>query len=272
MAILVVLLLAVAPVLHAKQSPTAAEGLPGPLAEVGFDQRLGESIPLDLVFRDEQDREVRLGDYFGQRPVLLAPVYFDCPMLCTLVLNGMASALGVLSFDPGREFEILAVSFDARETPALAAQKKSVYLERYGRPDTAAGWHFLTGDEESIRRLTESIGFRFVFLPEQNQFAHASGIVALTPDGQIARYFFGVEYAPRDLRLGLVEAADGAIGSVVDQVLLYCFHYDPVIGKYSAAVMNLIRLGAAITVVVLGSFVLAHWRREKRRRPSTADT
>ena len=265
----IALLLAGLPALEA-QVPTAAAGLPGPLKEVGFDQRLGESVPLDAVFRDETGHAVRLAEYFGERPVILAPVYYECPMICTMVLNGLTSALRVLSFDTGREFEVVAISFDAREQPALAAEKKRAYLKRYGRPESAPGWHFLTGDEEAIRRLTDSIGFRYVYLPEADQFAHASGLVVVTSAGRIARYFYGVEYSPRDLRLGLVETADQKIGSLLDQALLYCFHYDPAIGKYSAAVMNIVRLGAVATVALLGGFLLVQWRRERRRRPATA--
>jgi protein SCO1/2 len=243
---------------------------PGPLAEVGFDQRLGESVPLDAVFADERGERVTLGDYFGDRPVIMALVYYECPMLCTMVLNGLTSTLGVLEFDPGREFEVVVVSFDTRETPTDASSTKATYLARYDRPGTEAGWHFLTGDEESIQRLTQSIGFRYVWVPESNQFAHAAGIVALTPEGQIARYFYGIEYAPRDVRLGLIEAADNQIGSLVDQILLYCFHYDPVVGKYSAVTMNIVRIAGAATVLALGSFLFLQWRRDRRRRTSVA--
>ena len=243
---------------------------PGPLAEVGFDQRLGEPVPLDAVFADERGERVTLGDYFGDRPVIMALVYYECPMLCTMVLNGLTSTLRVLEFDPGREFEVVVVSFDTREIPADASSTRATYLARYDRPGTEDGWHFLTGDEESVQRLTQSLGFRYVWDPESNQFAHAAGIVALTPEGQIARYFYGIEYAPRDVRLGLVEAADNQIGSLVDQVLLYCFHYDPVVGKYSAVIMNIVRIAGAATVLALGSFLLLQWRRERRRGTSAA--
>jgi protein SCO1/2 len=243
---------------------------PGPLQDVGFDQRLGEAVPLDAVFVDERGERVTLGDFFGERPVIMALVYYECPMLCTMVLNGLTSSLGTLEFDPGEEFEVVIVSFDSRETLAQARSAKSTHVGRYDRPGTEDGWHFLTGDEESVQRITQSLGFRYVWVPESNQFAHAAGIVALTPEGQIARYFYGIEYAPRDVRLGLVEAADNQIGSLVDQILLYCFHYDPVVGKYSAVAMNIVRLAAAATVLALGSFLILQWRRERRRRTLAA--
>ena len=243
---------------------------PGPLQDVGFDQRLGESVPLDAVFVDERGEQITLGDYFGERPVIMALVYYECPMLCSMVLNGLTSTLSTLEFDPGEEFEVVIVSFDTRETPAEASSTRATYLSRYDRPGTEDGWHFLTGDVESVGRLTQSLGFRYVWIPESDQFAHAAGIVALTPEGQIARYFYGIEYAPRDVRLGLVEAADNQIGSLVDQVLLYCFHYDPVVGKYSAVAMNILRLAAAATVLALASFLIVHWRRDRRRRTLAA--
>jgi protein SCO1/2 len=262
-----VLALMLVPSVAAFSQPTTQ---PGPLQDVGFDQRLGESVPLDAVFVDERGKRVTLGDFFGDRPVIMALVYYECPMLCTMVLNGLTSSLRTLEFDPGKEFEVVIVSFDTRETPAEASSAKSTHVGRYDRPGTENGWHFLTGSEESIQRVTQSLGFRYVWVPESNQFAHAAGIVALTPDGQIARYFYGIEYAPRDVRLGLVEAADNQIGSLVDQVLLYCFHYDPVVGKYSAVAMNILRLAAAATVLALGSFLILQWRRDRRRRTLAA--
>lgn len=263
--------LLVALLLGAVERPgSSSEGLPGPLEEVGIDQHLGESIPLDLVFRDESDQPVRLGDFFGERPVVLALVYYECPMLCPMILNGLTSALKVLEFEPGAEFEVVVVSFDARETPAMAQRAKAASLKRYGRPQTERGWHFLTGDDPSIKKLTDQVGFRFTFLPDTGQFAHAAGIMALTPEGQIARYFYGVEYAPRDLRLGLIEAADNKIGSLVDQVLLYCYHYDPVTGSYSAVAMNIVRLGGAIFVAIMAFLLLGLWRRERNRQPTAA--
>ena len=258
------LLLAAAPALHA-----ASDALPPELDEVGFDQRLGEAVPLDLPFVDETGRTVTLADYLGDRPVILALVYYDCPMLCPMILSGLTAGLKPLDFDPGDEFDVVVVSFDARESPAMAQRAKSTFVERYGRPETADGWHFLTGTEDSIARLAEAVGFRFSYMADVDQFAHAAGIVTLTPEGLVARYFYGVEYAPRDLRLGLVEAADHRIGSVVDQVLLYCFHYDPATGTYSAVAMNIIRLGAVCTVALIAVFVLIQLKRE--RRPSVAE-
>lgn len=242
----------------------AQDGLPGPLADVGFDQRLGEQLPLDLRFNDETGSSVTLDQYFDQRPVLLALVYYDCPMLCSMVLNGMITSLRALKFDAGSEFEVVVVSFDPSETSEQAGTAKRTYLERYDRPGTESGWHFLTGNEQAIQVLTRSVGFRYVYLPEDDQFAHAAGILALTPEGRVARYYYGVEYAPRDVRLGLIEAADSQIGSMVDQVLLYCFHYDPTTGKYSAVAMNILRLAAGVTIVFLGLFLFRQWRRERR--------
>jgi len=256
--------LAVAGLLIGGSSSRAQEELPGPLADVGFDQRLGEQIPLDLHFTDENGQTVALGGYFGQRPVVLALVYYECPMLCSMVLNGMTTSLRALKFKPGSEFEVVVVSFDPSETPDLARTAKQTYLERYDRPDAENGWHFLTGNEQAIQTLTRSVGFRYIYLPEEDQFAHAAGILALTPEGRIARYFYGVEYAPRDVRLGLIEAADNQIGSMVDQVLLYCFHYDPTTGRYSAVAMNIVRLAAVVTIALLAVFLLRQWRRERR--------
>lgn len=248
----------------------SSEELPPQLEEVGFDQRLGEIVPLDLLFTDENGHQAELGSWFGERPVILALVYYDCPMLCPMILSGLTSALRPLTFDPGEEFDVLVVSFDARETPEMAADAKTTYVERYGRPGTEAGWHFLTGGQESIAALTEAVGFRFSYTPEVDQFAHTAGIVALTPEGQVARYFFGVEYAPKSLRLGLVEAADNKIGTVVDQVLLYCFHYDPETGTYTAVAMNIMRLGALVTVALLGLFLLIQLKRERRTAAAEA--
>jgi protein SCO1 len=239
---------------------------PPALRDVGIDQRLDAQVPLDLVFRDESGEPVELGRYFGSKPVILSLAYYECPMLCTLVLNGMASALKVLSFDIGNQFEVVTVSFNPRDTPALAAAKKQTYLKEYGRPDAARGWHFLTGDAAAIERLTAAVGFHYTALPEQNQFAHAAGIMVLTPRGKIARYFYGVEFAPRDLRLGLIEAADNRIGSPVDQLLLFCFHYDPATGKYGALAINSVRAGGVLTVLALGTFLIVMWRRERAQQ------
>lgn len=226
-----------------------------PLPEVGYDQRLGQQLPVDVALRDETGGDVRLGELLHGRPAVLVFAYYHCPMLCTLVLEGVASALKPLAFAPGRELEVVVVSIDPRETPAQAAEAKSRIVARYGRPETAAGWHFTTAEPATIAALTRAAGFRYRHLPERDEYAHAAGLVVLTPGGRIARYLFGLEFPPRDLRLALVEAAQGEIGSVVDQVLLYCFHYDPATGRYSATVMNLVRLGGIATVAGLAAFM-----------------
>jgi protein SCO1/2 len=246
-------------------SVRAESGLPRVLRDVGFDQHLNEQVPLDLQFTDENDRAVRLGDYFQGKPVILVLAYYKCPMLCTQVLNGLVQALLGIPFDAGKEFQVVVVSFDPREKPPLAAAKKHTYLERYGRPGAEAGWHFLTGEEGAIRRLTEAVGFRYTYDPKSDQFAHASGILVLTPGGKVSRYFYDVSYSPRDVRLGLVEASENRIGSPVDQVLLYCFHYDPAEGKYGPVIMNLVRLGGVLTMVGIGVLVTVLWRQERRR-------
>jgi protein SCO1/2 len=264
----VILLLGVS--LAAAGSARADAQLPPSLQGVGFDQKLDAQVPLDLYFRDESGQAVRLGDYFGERPVILVLAYYRCPMLCTEVLNGLVRALLELPLDVGRDFAVLTVSFDPRETPELAAAKKKTYLERYGRPGAEAGWHFLTGEQEPIDRLTQAVGFRYRYDAVNDQFAHASGIMVLTPQGRISRYFYDISYSPRDLRLGLVEASSGRIGSASDQVLLFCFHYNPAEGKYGAAVMNLVRLGGALTIVAVAVFVFVLWRQERRKARAQA--
>ena len=212
--------------------------MPAPLREIGFDQNLDTHVPLDTPFMDESGRAVKLGDYFGTRPVVMVFAYYDCPMLCTMVINGLASALDVLSLEPGKDFEIVTVSFDPRDTPATAAAKKAAYIARYKQPGAAAAWHFLTGDQPSIDRLTKAAGFRYVWDKETKQFAHPTGVIVLTPDGRLARYLFGIEYGPRDLRYAIVEASNGKVGSAVDSLLLYCYHYDPTTGRYGVAIMR----------------------------------
>jgi protein SCO1 len=250
-----------------EQGPTAA-GRPAALEGIGIDQRLGEALPLDAPLRDDAGRAVRLGDYFGKKPVVLVMTYFECPMLCTLVLNGLTKTLKTLAFEPGREFDVVAVSFDPRDTPETAARKKATYVAEYGRAATAGGWHFLTGDEAAIARVAAATGFRFKWVPEEKQFAHAAAIMVATPEGRLARYFYGIDYAPRDLRLGLVEAADHKIGSAVDALLLFCYRYDPTTGKYGAAALNLVRLGGAATVLAIGVFMTVMFRRESAGRRS----
>jgi len=241
-----------------------AQEKPTLLRDVGYDQRLGERVPLDLVFRDEAGRPVALRSLFRGRAVVLSLVYYRCPMLCTLTLNGLASALSVLTFDVGKEFDVVTVSFEPKEAPPLAAAKKKAHLDRYRRPGAAEGWHFLTGDAPAIASLTCAVGFRYVWDAETRQYAHPAGLVVLTPEGRIARYMYGVEYAPRDLRLALVEASQGRIGNPVDAVLLYCYRYDPARGRYAASVLRLVRLGGILTVLGLGAFVLGSLRRERK--------
>jgi protein SCO1/2 len=240
--------------------------LPAALRGVAIEQRLNQQVPLDLKFRDEFGRSLPLSTYFsGNKPVLLALVYYNCPMLCTLILNGMESTLKAVSFNPGRDFEVVAVSFDPRDTPEIAARKKAMYLQRYRRPDTANGWHFLTGDKSSIEALTKAVGYSYKFDPATGQFAHASAIMILTSKGILSRYFYGVEYAPRDVRLGLVEASHDKIGTPVDEALLFCYHYDPATGKYGAVAMNLVRFGGATFVLICGTFLVVAWRRDWRK-------
>jgi protein SCO1/2 len=236
---------------------------PDALREVGFDQKLGASLPLDLELRDESGRAVRLRDYFGGKPVALSLVYFDCPMLCTVSLNGLASALEVVSFLPGREFELLTISFDSREGPALAAHKKKAYLARLGKPEAEAGWHFLTGERAAVEAIAKAVGFRYAWDEETKQFAHPAGLVVLTPEGTISRYLYGIEYSPKDLRLALVESGEGKISSPLDELLLYCYQYDPVKGRYGATIMTVLRLASALTVLALAAFVFRSLRKEK---------
>ena len=249
--------------------PPPGSGDPVILREIGFDQKLGGAIPLDAVFRDESGEEVRLGDYFGDRPVVLSLVYYDCPMLCTLSLNGLARALKVLSFVPGQEFEVLTVSFDPGETPALAAAKKEAYMAQYERKEGAQGWHFLTGDAAAVESLTRAVGFRYVWDDDTRQFAHPAGIVIMTPEGAISHYLFGVEYSPKDMRLALVDSGGGRIGNPIDQVLLYCYQYDPSRGRYSASILNVVRVGGLLTVGLLVAFILSMTLRPRAQAPSS---
>jgi protein SCO1 len=244
--------------------PNLKAKLPAALQGVGIDQRLDQQVPLNLVFRDEAGRPVPLASFFHGKPVLLALVYYRCPMLCTQILSGVVSSLKAVSLNPGRDFEVVSVSFDPKDTPETAAEKKENYLRRYNRPNTANGFHFLTGDETNIKALTDAVGFHYRYDPISQQFAHASGIMILTPDGRLSRYFYGVEYAPRDVRLGLVEASNNKIGTPVDQILLFCFHYDPTTGKYGAFAINLLRGVGAVFGLLFGGFLLVAWRRDSR--------
>ena len=239
---------------------------PAPLKNVGIDQKLNSQIPLDLPFRDEAGRDVKLRDYFGKRPVVLALVYYSCPMLCTQILNGLTSSLKAVAFNPGQEFEVVVVSFDAREKPPLAAEKKAAMMNFYRRPQTSSGWHLLTGDLASIKTLTDAVGFHYNYDVHTNQFAHASGIQVLTPEGKLSRYFYGVDYSPKDIRLGLIEAAQNKIGNPVDQILLFCYHYDPTIGKYTTAAVGVLRAAGAATLLLLAGFCFISFRRDARGR------
>lgn len=251
-------------------APTGAQSLdPSVGADIGIEQHLDVQVPLDLTFRDETGAEVSLSDLMqNDRPVVLSLVYYECPMLCTQVLNGLLRSLRVLSMDVGQEFDIITVSIDPGESSALAASKKAEYVSRYRRDSAEQGWHFLTGDADQIERLAETVGFRYEYDAETDMYVHASGIMVLTPGGRLARYFYGIEYSPKDLRLGLVEASQNRIGSPVDQVLLLCFQYDPTTGKYGFAIMNSLRLAGGATVVILAMLVIGAIRRDRRQQAS----
>jgi protein SCO1/2 len=252
--------------LYSPRGGTGPNGLPVALQNVGIDQKLNERIPLDLEFLDETGRSVRLGEYFGKKPVILSLVFYECPMLCNQVLNGLVGSLKAQSFNVGEEFDVLTVSFDPREGPALASAKKLSYMQRYQRAGAEKGWHFLTGKQESIDALTRAVGFRYSYDAQTNQFAHASGIMVLTPDGRLSRYFYGIEYAPKDVRLALVESSANKIGSPVDQLLLYCYHYDPVTGKYGPTIINIIRIGGLLTMLGVAALVFFLQRRRDAAR------
>jgi protein SCO1/2 len=232
------------------------------LRDVGIDQRLNGVIPLGLSFRDENGNAVRLSEFFGQKPVVLALVYYNCPMLCTQVLNGLNRSLRDVPMDVGKEFKVVTVSIDPSETPKLASAKHDLYTGIYGRPGAAQGWHFLTGEESQIRQLANAVGFRYAYDADSKQFAHASAVMVLTSEGKISRYFYGITYPSRDIRLGLVEASEGKIGSAVDQVLLFCYHYDPVTGKYGLLISRLIKTGGLLTVLAIGILILVLSRTE----------
>lgn len=244
------------------QTGIVASNVPPQFKAVTFAQRLNQQMPLDAKLKDETGRTVELREYFNGKPVVLSFVYFQCPMLCTQTLNGISSALKALPFTPGEEFEIVLVSFDRRDTPEAANAKKRAHLQHWNTTQTAAGWHFLTADEDTIRRLTSAAGFTYQWDEPTGQYAHVSGLLTLTPDGRLSRYFYGVEYSPRELRLALVESGQGRIGSPVEELLLYCFQYDPTTGRYGYVVMNLVRLGGALTVAIVIAFVVLMRRRE----------
>ncbi|MBI3047514.1 MAG: SCO family protein [Acidobacteria bacterium] len=245
-----------------RQAPgTVSTEVPAQLREVTFKQRLNEQLPLDAAFRDESGRAVTLGELFGRRPVVLAFVYYQCPMLCSQVMNGLSSATKALPFGAGKDFEVVLISFDPRDTPEVAAAKKREHLGKWPEGDAAA-WHLLTGDEATIRRVTAAAGFTYRWDERTGQFAHVSGILVATPEGRLARYFYGVEFSPKELRLALVDSGEGRVGTLVDELLLYCFHYDPESGRYGLLVMNLVRLGGVLTVLFIGAYIVVTRLRE----------
>ena len=243
--------------------PTQNVGVrPELLKEVGIDQKLNSSIPLDLLFRDEHGKAVTLGQYFGSKPVILTLVYYNCPMLCTQVLNGLDRSLEQIPMTVGKDFEVITVSIDPTDQPPLAEAKQAVYLGMYNRPGSQAGWHFLTGEESQIKQLAAAVGFRYAYDADSKQYAHASGIMILTPEGKLSRYFYGVTYPDRDMRLGLVEASEGKISSPVDQVLLFCYHYDPHTGKYGLIISRALQIGGLATVLIGGVLLMVLFRGE----------
>ncbi|HEY7352674.1 MAG TPA: SCO family protein [Terriglobales bacterium] len=273
-----VTVLAVAGTAFAQSMGTAPVAIPSDvkpqgLENVGIEQRLNQQLPLDLEFRDESGKTVKLGDYFGSKPVVLSFVYYRCPMLCPELLVGLESALKVLKFNVGEQFQIVTVSFDPRDTPQLAAAKKAEILSRYKRPGAAEGWHFLTGSQESITALTKAAGFGFQYDKKHDQFAHATAIMVATPAGKLAQYYYGVDFPPRDLRLALIQASSEKIGNLADAVILYCFHYDPVTGKYDAIIGRILQLAGVVTILTLGIVLLVLFRRgsdhENRRQGSS---
>ena len=249
----------------------ASNGLPDTLNDVGIEQKLGDQLPLDAEFKDENGQPVKLGNFFNKgRPVIVAFVYYECPMLCNEVLNGLTGSLKGMTLDAGKDFDVVAISFDTRENdkPDLAKNKKASYIERYGRPGSENGWHFLTGTQVSIDAATKAAGFKYRWDDRSQQFAHVGGIMVTTPDGRLSKYFYGIDYAPKDLRLGLVDSGHGQVGSVADKLLLYCYHYDPSTGKYGFAVINAMRVGGVLTLLAMAVFGFVFWRKEKGR---TAD-
>jgi protein SCO1 len=256
----------VAPYGEKTMGDPAQDHLPDVLNTVKIDQRLGQQLPLDATFRDETGKSVRLGDYFGKKPVILSLVYYQCQILCMEDLNGLVGALEMVKLTPGKDFQVVIVSIDPAETPAMAAAKKAFYVKRYGRPETEAGWHFLTGGQSDITALAKAVGWGYVRLPQPNgkppMFAHASSIEVVTPEGRMAQYYLGVEYAPRDLQLGLVEASHNTIGTPVDNILTYCYRYDPKLNRHSLVIARVVQAGCLLTVLGLGSFMLVSFRRD----------
>jgi protein SCO1 len=256
----------VAPYGEKTMGDPAQDHLPDVLNTVKIDQRLGQQLPLDASFRDETGKTVKLGDYFGKKPVILSLVYYQCQILCMEDLNGLVGALEMVNLTPGKDFQVVIVSIDPAETPAMAAAKKAFYVKRYGRPETEAGWHFLTGSQPDITALAKAVGWGYVRLPQPDgkptMFAHASSIEVVTPEGRMAQYYLGVEYAPRDLQLGLVEASHNTIGTPVDNILTYCYRYDPKLNRHSLVIARVVQAGCLLTVLGLGSFMLVSFRRD----------
>jgi len=249
-------------------SISEASGLPNALKKVGIEQKLGAQLPLGTELKDENGQIVTLGSYFNTgRPVIVAFVYYECPMLCNQVLNGLTGSLKGMSFDAGKEFDVVAISFDAREfdKAGLAANKKASYMERYGRPGTEKGWHFLTGTQSSIDQITSAAGFSFKWDDKSDQFAHAAAIMIATPDGTLSRYLYGIDYSPKDVKFALMESAQSKVGSAAEQLLLYCYHYDPATGKYGLAILRVMRLGGVLTLLGLGAMGFVFWRRNKKK-------
>ena len=242
------------------------------LRNVGLDQKIDSRVPADLAFVDEGGRNVRIGDFFGARPVVLVLAYYECPVLCTQVINGVSSSILPLTFDAGREFEVVVVSFDPGETPSMAQAKRTDFIRRYRREGTDSGVHFLTGREESIAALADAVGFRYAYDPQIDQWAHPAAITVLTPEGRVSRYLFGIEFAPRDLQFALMEAAEERIGTVVDRALLFCYNYDPQTGRYGFAIMTAVRMGGLLTLAGLGAFILMTLRRERRQGSAVRPT
>lgn len=243
---------------------------PQALSDVTIEQRLNAQLPLDAPFRDEYGKTVPLGSYFGKRPVVLALVYYECPMLCTQILNGMTRAAKLMTLTPGKDYDILAISFDARETPKQALAKKAVYMKDYGHPETANAWHFLTGDQTSIDRVSQAVGFRYKWDAQTAAFAHASAIYLLTPQGRLSKYFYGIDYSPKDMRFGLIQASNNKIGTEVDQILLFCYHFDPHSAKYTFLAFDLLRGTGAATLLLLGGFIFIRLRRENSHKGKQA--
>lgn len=239
--------------------------LPPNLSDVSIHQQLNHPIPLDAQFKDDTGKTIKLGDYFGHgRPVILNLVYYECPMLCGEALNGLTATLRMLKLNVGDDFDVVTLSFDTREGPELAHKKKEAYIERYGRPGAAQGWHFLTGDQQNVKAVADAVGFHYKWDEKSQQWAHATAIMIVTPDGRLAQYYYGVEYPPKDVRLGLVQASQNKIGNLVDEVLLYCYHYDPRTGRYGAVIMNIMRLAGVVTMTLLGGFLIVMFRKDRK--------